>query len=275
MNLYKQILEEIVLSYNNNYENNYDYHRFGRQPSKNKSFKYKIKTYIIDQLKRRNFVRINAKENLKHFAELQKWKDYDLALQSFYELLSDDNSKKLLVKILSYRILGHKKIVLHNNLKQYWNSLKKIESITDFENNIPIRFMNWSLKFIDLNKIGIPIKLYFTPPGAHKDFILKQYEYCNENVLIKALPGDYVIDAGACWGDTALYFANEVGIEGRVFSFEFIPSNIELFKKNLNLSFIVHIPCLYIVVHIKQNKVRPLIIRARLLSFFSTLILQK
>lgn len=45
-----------------------------------------------------------------------------------------------------------------------------------------------------------------------------------------------VIDGGACWGDTALYFANEVKENGKVYSFEFIPQNINLFRKNINLN---------------------------------------
>jgi FkbM family methyltransferase len=42
-----------------------------------------------------------------------------------------------------------------------------------------------------------------------------------------------VIDGGACWGDTALYFANLVGPSGRVLSYEFSPSNLDLLEANL------------------------------------------
>ncbi len=48
--------------------------------------------------------------------------------------------------------------------------------------------------------------------------------------------GDTVIDCGACWGDTALYFAHKVGAAGKVYSLEFLPSNIQLFRTNVNLN---------------------------------------
>ena len=48
--------------------------------------------------------------------------------------------------------------------------------------------------------------------------------------------GDVVLDCGACFGDTALYFAHKTGASGKVFSFEFIPDNIEIFKKNVSLN---------------------------------------
>jgi len=44
--------------------------------------------------------------------------------------------------------------------------------------------------------------------------------------LIQAEAGDVVIDAGACFGDTALYFANKVETEGIVYSSEFLPANL-------------------------------------------------
>jgi len=45
-----------------------------------------------------------------------------------------------------------------------------------------------------------------------------------------------VIDAGGAWGDTALYFAEKVGATGKVFSFEFVPQNLEIFRSNLALN---------------------------------------
>jgi FkbM family methyltransferase len=46
-------------------------------------------------------------------------------------------------------------------------------------------------------------------------------------------PGDVVVDAGGCFGDTALYFAGRVGTTGRVYTFEFSPGNLEVLEPNL------------------------------------------
>jgi len=69
------------------------------------------------------------------------------------------------------------------------------------------------------------------------DFIIEQYAYKIENKSVIAVnEGDVVFDLGACWGDTALYFAAKTGIQGKVYSFEFIPDNIKLFNKNIDLN---------------------------------------
>ena len=61
----------------------------------------------------------------------------------------------------------------------------------------------------------------------------KQYEYHRGGVVCKAEPGDVAIDCGACWGETTVYFAHEVGAQGRVLSFEFIPTNLAVLRRNL------------------------------------------
>lgn len=66
-------------------------------------------------------------------------------------------------------------------------------------------------------------------------FILKQYYYCG-NPPVQPEPGDIVIDAGACWGDTAMHFAHTAGRSGQVHCFEFVPSNIEIFSKHLGVN---------------------------------------
>jgi len=62
-----------------------------------------------------------------------------------------------------------------------------------------------------------------------------QYAYSKKS-SIRAQKGAYVIDGGGCWGDTALYFAYEVGENGRVYTFEFVPENLEIMKKNIQLN---------------------------------------
>ena len=94
----------------------------------------------------------------------------------------------------------------------------------------------WNLAYVDLARIGFPLKLYYTALGLHTIFDLRQYEYQHRSPIIKAAEGDIVIDAGGCWGDTALYFANEVGRTGKVFTFEFIPDNLEIMERNLALN---------------------------------------
>jgi FkbM family methyltransferase len=59
---------------------------------------------------------------------------------------------------------------------------------------------------------------------------------CGVNDAVGCNDGDYVIDAGACWGETALEFARRVGVSGKVFAFEFVPSNLKVLEQNLSLN---------------------------------------
>ena len=67
-------------------------------------------------------------------------------------------------------------------------------------------------------------------------FLLEQYAYQKGSRIIRVQPGDIVIDAGGCWGDTALYFADKAASRGAVYCFEFVPENLEIFNLNLSLN---------------------------------------
>ena len=69
-------------------------------------------------------------------------------------------------------------------------------------------------------------------------FGLEQYAYKeNGTHLVSVETGDVVFDMGACWGDTALYFAQKQSpSDAQVYSFEFTPGNIEIFSKNVSLN---------------------------------------
>ena len=55
-------------------------------------------------------------------------------------------------------------------------------------------------------------------------------------VAVRAEPGDVVIDAGACFGDTSLMFADAVGPGGQVHAFEPVPAQAEVVERNLALN---------------------------------------
>ncbi len=87
-----------------------------------------------------------------------------------------------------------------------------------------------------MNKINFDLRLFYFPNGLSATFIDGQYKYDRISPEIKAMEGDIVIDAGGCFGDTGLYFAHEVGESGHVYTFEFIPSNLAIMRKNFSLS---------------------------------------
>jgi FkbM family methyltransferase len=222
---------EIISSLSNNFEDNFDYIRF-QKPQEERGVN-RIKKCIKKYLATKGFFRLDSNSRS---SDISAYDDHIGNFEILYNLLNDATSKELLVKLLCYRIMGYKHVKLPVNNEDFWKYAADIEKIGDPADTIDVPFNNWKLCRCKLQKIGIPVELYFIPLGVYTDFILKQYEYSTPEVKIAACEGDVVIDAGGCWGDTALYFANTVGEHGKVYTFEFIPSNLEILGKNIALN---------------------------------------
>ena len=173
--------------------------------------------------------------NLK--IQLPSWLEvYASRLEALYGHLTD-RDKHLLVELIAYRIVGNRKVKLSRNNKRYYDAIALGVSMENDGDTIDPGFMHFKLKHLDLNAIGLTTQLYFSGQGIAVDFILEQYAYKHlKDIIIEAKLGDVVIDAGGCWGDTALYFAGKTGTTGKVYTFEFIPNNIQLFNKNIALN---------------------------------------
>jgi len=228
----KDLSNKIWSNLSNDHKNNWDFHRFGTQPVV--SVDTRIKNEVAARLKALKHY-INA-TGFHYFKSEDNGTD---GLQSFYflyDILETTEDRDLLVTLLAYRILGHRKIKLPLNTQVYWGKLKQAEGLEDKSETIYSGFMNFQLALTDLRPIGFPIRLFFSPAGVMADFVVEQYKYEKGGVKIAVEPGDAVIDGGACFGDTALYFAHAAGTSGKVFSFEFIPNNILIWRKNIALN---------------------------------------
>src|SRR5215213_8278215 len=128
-------------------------------------------------------------------------------LSTLYHRLEDDQSRSLLIALLAYRLMGYRKVKLPVNNSDYWEMRKVASALEKSKSAIKLQFRNWILNHQDLHKIGYPLEVYLMPVWVATTFMLKQYEYSTPITTIKAEEGDFVIDAGGGWGDTALYFA--------------------------------------------------------------------
>lgn len=221
------LIQTIKEQYQNFYLNNRTYSKESHTIKNKVQFAIADKIYSIPRY---------IVPNFNIFSDIISNKE---SFKQAYDTLSDENSKELYIQILAFRILGAYRVKLPTDNNQYWTYKERAKKLYDNANKndfIKIDFLNWQLKMFDLSKDGFPIKLYYVPEGILATFFLKQYEYKNNNINIKAEENDIVIDGGGCWGDTALYFANEVKDHGKVYSFEFIPKNIMLYKKNIELN---------------------------------------
>lgn len=229
MNFLVALYEEVIKNLKNDFSDNYDYTRFGEKPQiKQKlSLKQSIKNWF-------------HKKDYRNILETPYYLKLCIPIsQNFsflYDKLENNESKQLLIKIVAYRLLGYKKVKLPLNTKTYWAKMDEFEKLADKSKFINPNFMHFMLYYFDLTQIGINIKAYLNTGSVLIDFFIKQYELNQSDKVIKAEEGDVVFDCGACWGDTALFFANNVGNSGKVYSFEFIPSNLNVFNINLNLN---------------------------------------
>lgn len=226
-NFHNELLSEVINNIGNDHADNRDEYRFG---ASEKTLKHQLVKRVLSA---RGQALIQPDSIKNCYSNVEPYLE---RLNELYELLADEKSKQTLVKLIAYRILGERKVKLPLNTPEYRQWLERLEKIEDKQDFLQIKFENWKLNKADLNKINYPIQIYLVPHGIYTAFVLRQYEYRNGNFAVKAAPGDYVLDCGGCWGDTTLYFANEVSEKGKVIAFEFIPSNIEILRKNLALN---------------------------------------
>lgn len=149
--------------------------------------------------------------------------------EATYDLLADVASREKFVELLVYRMLGFTKVRL-SLAERDMKSLRAQVASWRTDTFLPVdrKYGFDHLYLYDLNSAGLDLKLFLGSNGVLNDFLLQQYRYSDQ---VRVRTGDIVVDAGACWGDTALYFA-AMGAE-RVYAYEFIPSNLALFEQNL------------------------------------------
>jgi FkbM family methyltransferase len=153
--------------------------------------------------------------------------------ERLYRSLEDDASRRCLVEVMAYRLVGPEKIRLSTNNPTYWEARAKAVEMASATDVQTAQAGRWQLPKYELASAGYPVSLYATSLGVATTFIQRHYAY---DARVAPDKGDCVLDAGGCWGDTALFFADAVGKSGHVYSFEFIPSNVAILKRNIAMN---------------------------------------
>jgi FkbM family methyltransferase len=201
-------------------EQNYEADRYGPEPER-----------TLDPVLQ------NQQKKTEAIALLKNSKANPLVFHDTYSWLEDDYSRSVLLELYIQRLIGAERVKISRNSEKYWQERSLARSLQT--NRLPakkINFMNLELPHFDLNGIGYDLNLFYAPIGVDFTFLKKQYEYNGVQPAISAKTGDIVIDAGSCYGDTALYFSTKAGPTGRVIGFEFIPENLDILRQNLELN---------------------------------------
>jgi FkbM family methyltransferase len=157
-------------------------------------------------------------------------------LEWLYAHLADEESRQTLVEVVAYRALGHRKIKLPTNTPDYWAIRERAFNLPREGEEIDVGFLGWKLRKVSLESFGYPIKIFANKGANVTTFVHQQYRCETPYGHIECQAGDYIIDAGGCYGDTALYLSHLAGPNGRVASFEFLPQNLSVLRKNLDLN---------------------------------------
>jgi FkbM family methyltransferase len=149
-----------------------------------------------------------------------------------YSLLEDEISRRLYLHLIAYRIGGHfsvkipagflaeqEKIEAYRKLEKSSPSQLQVSGLLGVLNHFDLIFENKRYKIDCL--------------GLEYCLARRQYFFSRELVCIAPNDGDYVIDGGACFGETALVFSNAVGDRGRVYAFEPVHEHLEILRFNI------------------------------------------
>jgi FkbM family methyltransferase len=150
-----------------------------------------------------------------------------------YPNLADIDSRLMLLSVLAYRSIGWRYVKMPMDNPDFWDLMHRLAYVENEAGQDMLQSGFIRLVRMDLRPFEFDIRLFSDAFGAFNEFIYSQYTYRGRRQLIAPGNNDYVFDCGACFGGTSLAFANRVGPEGKVFSFEFFPDNLKVFNLNL------------------------------------------
>ncbi len=149
-------------------------------------------------------------------------------------LFADEESKALFDHLILFRILGH----LHVRLPFNTEGALTQRTITD----------GW--KVADTADSGLlgPLAVYAVPledmeirvkcwsENVAAMFLNQQYYFERDGQSVAPDRGDHVVDAGGCFGDTALAFARSTGGKGHVYSFDPMPKHCAIMRESFAMN---------------------------------------
>jgi len=172
-------------------------------------------------------------------ARLDRLLELSEGLAATYAQLADDHSRRTMIDVLKLRVLGPYHAPLPMTPQRFRMQQARVERDmrtrnATFEVSDPW-FSPLSLYRVPVDN-GETITLHDHSVDIVSVFLLGQYGYAHGPSRIEVEPGDVVLDAGGCWGDTPLYFAARAGASGKVYTFEFDPESLEILRVNLSLN---------------------------------------
>jgi FkbM family methyltransferase len=230
--------DALLANLSNVYLDNVDFYRFPEAvPSIGNRLQRRIEDALLRLARRAGFVRVDRGAVSSLGQTLNEVLRRAEGLERLYQLLDDEDSRRVLVAVLAFWVLGNRRVKLPQNTPSYWKTARHIERhLVRQRRSVPVGVLDGHLNRYDLHAYGFPLCVDAHHLNIMNTFALQQYRYAKNGNVIQAKAGDIVIDGGGCWGDTALYFANKVQPNGSVICFEIVPGNRSIIQANLALN---------------------------------------
>ncbi len=149
-------------------------------------------------------------------------------------LLEDEASRILFRELILFRLAGHLHIRLPTNTPGYWEFRERASAYPSQPSRFDFKSMFGPLRhYEDVELYGSKFSLDCWPEDIASTAFIRQYHLERDDVRIFPEPENHVIDAGSCFGDTAVSFAGAVGPGGRVYAFDPLQSHGEIIQHNI------------------------------------------
>ena len=154
-------------------------------------------------------------------------------LYAAFSLFKAERSKRLFLNLLAFRIAGHHSVRIMTCFDENSPSFENYQEIEKFTpSDLPAVGIFGKLRHYNFSYNN---KRYVVDCLGLKYYLFRaQYFFNDGEVRIEPSEGDYVIDAGACLGDTAIVFGKAVGESGKVFGFDPVQNHLEVLEHNIN-----------------------------------------
>ncbi len=151
-----------------------------------------------------------------------------------YTSLNDERSRKLYLHLIAFRLGGHFSVKLPVDFldEQSVSAYKLLEASSASDSSLTVNGVFGKLKHFDF----LFENNRYVVDCLRLEALLqrKQYSFERNGVIIKPEIDDYVIDGGACLGDTAAVFSNAVGENGKVYAFDPVKDHLDILQYNIN-----------------------------------------
>jgi FkbM family methyltransferase len=149
-----------------------------------------------------------------------------------YSWLADDDSKRLYLHLIVYRLAGHLSVKIPVDFRDQERYLEYKQRELHSDSALDIAGAFGNLRHFDFDYEGR--KYVIDCLGL--EYYLYRRQYCLERdgIVVRAEASDVVVDGGACLGDSAAVFSNAVGERGHVYAFDPVAEHLEVLHYNVN-----------------------------------------